>query len=324
MLNIEAISQGSKRALARAITWVENDQPEAAQLMKALHGQTGRAFSVGITGPPGAGKSSLVNWMVKLWRRQGLRVAVIAVDPTSPFTGGAILGDRIRMADLTMDDGVFIRSMGSRGRLGGIAAQTFAVGKLMDAAGYDIVVIETVGVGQSEVEIVEWADATVLVMVPGLGDDIQAIKAGILEIGDVIAVNKADRDGSDKLVAELEMMLSLAGPRDWRPPIVKTEGTTGAGVEQLVAAIADFRGYFQASRLGEERRRGRIRREIVSMVGQRIDRLLEQTVAGLSGWERLVDGCLAGTDDPLSVAERLLVEMGIGRKIRQPDTIDRP
>ena len=235
---IKELLEGSRLALARSITAVENEYDNAIDIMKAIYPRTGNARILGITGAPGAGKSTLTDKVVKHYLEQGKRIGIVAVDPTSPFSGGAILGDRIRMNDLTLNENVFIRSMGTRGSLGGLSKKTADVVKLMDAFGMDLVIIETVGVGQSEVDIVKNADTTLVVLVPGLGDDIQAIKAGILEIGDVFAINKADRDGCDKLNVEIEMMLDLDSRElDWRPPIKRTIASKDVGVDELVEAL---------------------------------------------------------------------------------------
>ncbi|MDU5647286.1 MAG: methylmalonyl Co-A mutase-associated GTPase MeaB, partial [Veillonella sp.] len=217
---VKGLFEGSRLALARSITAVENEYENAIDIMKAIYPKTGNARILGITGAPGAGKSTLTDKVVKHYLDQGKKIGIVAIDPTSPFSGGAILGDRIRMNDLTLNENVFIRSMGTRGSLGGLSKKTADVVKLMDAFGMDLIIIETVGVGQSEVDIVKNADTTLVVLVPGLGDDIQAIKAGILEIGDVFAINKADRDGCDRLNVEIEMMLDLDSREvKWRPPI---------------------------------------------------------------------------------------------------------
>ena len=220
---VKGLFEGSRLALARSITAVENEYENAIDIMKAIYPKTGNARILGITGAPGAGKSTLTDKVVKHYLDQGKKIGIVAIDPTSPFSGGAILGDRIRMNDLTLNENVFIRSMGTRGSLGGLSKKTADVVKLMDAFGMDLIIIETVGVGQSEVDIVKNADTTLVVLVPGLGDDIQAIKAGILEIGDVFAINKADRDGCDRLNVEIEMMLDLDSREvKWRPPIKRT------------------------------------------------------------------------------------------------------
>src|SRR5213076_1797539 len=233
---IDRITAGDTTAVARAISKVEGGASDSSDLMKQIFPRTGRALIVGITGAPGAGKSSLVDKLAALYRRRGERVGIIAVDPSSPFSGGAILGDRIRMQTLSLDKGVFIRSMATRGNLGGLSRATVDAVAILDAAGFDKVIVETVGVGQDEVEIVKTADVSVVVLVPGMGDDIQAIKAGIMEIGDVFVINKADREGVNSTEKELEALLSLATRNDgWDPPIVKTVATEGKGIEQMAS-----------------------------------------------------------------------------------------
>src|SRR5918992_2526878 len=243
---IDRILAGDPRAVARAISKVEDGAADAAALMRALFAHTGRGLVVGITGAPGAGKSSLVDKLAGLYRQRGERVGIVAVDPSSPFSGGAILGDRIRMQTLGLDEGVFIRSMATRGNLGGLARATVDAVAILDAAGYSKIIVETVGVGQDEVEIVKAADVSVVVLVPGMGDDIQAIKAGIMEIGDVFVINKADRDGVLRTEKELEAMLSLATrPDGWEPPIVKTVATENKRVEELAASVESYREFQQ-------------------------------------------------------------------------------
>src|SRR5213082_722302 len=238
---IDRITAGDTTAVARAISKVEGGASDSSDLMKQIFPRTGRALIVGITGSPGAGKSTLVDRLAALYRQRGERVGIVAVDPSSPFSGGAILGDRIRMQTLGLDPGVFIRSMAARGNLGGLARATVDAVAILDAAGFQKIIVETVGVGQDEVEIVKTADVSVVVLVPGMGDDIQAIKAGIMEIGDVFVINKADRDGVLRTQRELDALLSLAHRRDgWSPPIVKTVATESKGIDDLAAAIASY------------------------------------------------------------------------------------
>jgi LAO/AO transport system kinase len=244
----ERVIAGDPRAIARAISLIEDDSAAGADLVRELYPRTGRAYLIGVTGPPGAGKSTLVDRMTGELRKAGQTIGIVAVDPTSPFSGGAILGDRVRMAAHFGDEGVFIRSMATRGHLGGLARATSDVALVLDAAGKDVVIIETVGVGQDEVDIVRTADVSIVVLVPGTGDEVQALKAGIMEIADVFVVNKADRDGADRLAQSVAAMLSLQAfqPDDWRPPILKTEATTGAGVPEVIAAVDRFRAHSEA------------------------------------------------------------------------------
>src|SRR4051812_36549399 len=255
MGGIEKILSGETRAVARAISKVEDGIGDAAEMMKAVFAHTGRAMVVGITGSPGAGKSSLVDKLAGLYRRRNERVGIVAVDPSSPFSGGAILGDRIRMQTLGLDKDVFIRSMATRGNLGGLARATVDAVAILDAAGYARIIVETVGVGQDEVEVVKAADVSVVVLVPGMGDDIQAIKAGIMEIGDVFVINKADREGVMRTEKELQALLSLADRGDdWQPPIVRTIATESHGIAELAAAIDSYREFHLRTSAGEGRR----------------------------------------------------------------------
>jgi LAO/AO transport system kinase len=304
---IDRILAGDPRAVARAISKVEDGADGAAALMKAVFPHTGRGLVVGVTGSPGAGKSSLVDKLAGLYRARGERVGIVAVDPSSPFSGGAILGDRIRMQALGLDPGVFIRSMATRGNLGGLARATVDAVAILDAAGFEKVVVETVGVGQDEVEIVKTADVSVVVLVPGMGDDIQAIKAGIMEIGDVFVINKADRDGVLRTEKELEALLSLAErPDGWSPPIVKTVATENKGIEELAAAVESYRE-FQRSSPGAHGRRGAVARwRILELLRER---LLARALEPDGARERLESLALEVADkrrDPYSAVEELL------------------
>ncbi|HEV2706078.1 MAG TPA: methylmalonyl Co-A mutase-associated GTPase MeaB [Pyrinomonadaceae bacterium] len=269
--SIEKILSGDPRAVARAISKVEDGAVDAYELMKAVFPKTGSGLVVGITGSPGAGKSSLVDRLAALYRARGERVGIVAVDPSSPFSGGAILGDRIRMQALGLDPGVFIRSMATRGQLGGLARATVEAVAILDAAGYQKIVAETVGVGQDEVEIVKTADVSVVVLVPGMGDDIQAIKAGIMEIGDVFVINKADRDGVLRTEKELEALLSLAHRADmWQPPIVKTVATENKGLEELAEAIESYREFQKGAESSRARRSAIARWRILELLRERL------------------------------------------------------
>ena len=296
---------GMARPIGRAISEVERDSGTVPDILRRLFPRTGRARIIGITGPPGAGKSTLVQRLAQAYRKQGRRVGIVAVDPSSPFTGGAILGDRIRMAEIYTDPGVFIRSMATRGALGGLARSTSDAVDVLDAAGFDVVVIETVGVGQDEVDIVRAADTVAVVLVPGLGDDIQAIKAGILEIADVFVVNKADREGSDRVVAELSMMLDFAGHPAWRPPIVKTSATTAAGVPEAVQALEAHGAFLKESGEGPKRRAVRARSRLLALVEGRFRRAVEARAPEPNGLEEAVRAVVARQEDPYSAAGRL-------------------
>jgi len=263
----DRVLAGDPRAIARAISLIENEDPLAAEVVRTIFPNTGRAYLVGVTGPPGAGKSTLVDRLTTEIRAQGDSVGIIAVDPTSPFTGGAILGDRLRMQTHASDAGVFIRSMATRGHLGGLAPSTTDAALVLDAAGKTIVIIETVGVGQDEVDIVRIADISVVILVPGAGDDVQALKAGIMEIADIFVINKADREGADRMVTAVESNLALQSFSEgtWRPPIVKTSATTGQGVADLWAAVEGFRRHSEGQREGRVRARSEFRlRELLT------------------------------------------------------------
>jgi len=296
---------GDKRSIARLVSVVENDEPGAAEAMRALYPETGRAQIVGLTGPPGGGKSTLVNRLAGTYRERASRVAIVAVDPSSPFTGGAILGDRIRMRERFLDEGIFIRSMASRGHAGGLARATARVVNVLDALGTDVVIVETVGVGQEEVDVIRVVDTVCLVTVPGLGDDIQAIKAGVLEIADVLVVNKADRPGADETARDLAQMLSLAKDRPWKTPIVRTSAQSGDGLPQLVDAIDKHRAWSRGSGEYLERRRAAARSEVEALLQEALLREL----AGRVGESRL-DSAVARVAerslDPYAAVEELL------------------
>ena len=304
---VEGVLSGSRLALSRGITYVENEYDEAVDIMRKLYPHTGNAYVIGITGPPGAGKSTLTDKLAKEYRKQGKLVGIIAVDPTSPYTGGAILGDRIRMMDLSMDEGVFIRSMATRGSLGGLSQKTADVVKLMDAYGMDVIIIETVGVGQSEVDIVKTADTTMVVLVPGLGDDIQAIKAGILEIGDLFTINKADREGVDKLNIEIEMMLEL-NPKGvaWRPTINRTMAEKSEGVAAVVQSIEDHAAYMRESGEINTRRAERLKSELFAMLNDQINRYIAKKVMGSEGFEATMTKMQNREIDPYTVVNQIV------------------
>jgi LAO/AO transport system kinase len=302
---------GDRRALARAMTLVEDGTPAGRRVLQSLYGRTGRAWRVGVTGFPGAGKSSLVDQLAAVYRQEGRRVGVAAVDPSSAFSGGAILGDRIRMMRHALDEGVFIRSLATRGQFGGLSKATHDVVDLLDAAGYDRTLIETVGVGQDEIDIVRTADTVLVVLVPGLGDDIQAIKAGVLEIADIFVINKADHEGADRLERELTAMIALA-PDGEATPIVRTVATQGVGIGLLAAAIADGRARAEAS--GALRRRRRLHAES-RFLGLLRDRLVEGALARLGGagaYVQLVDGVADRRLDPYAAVERMLAGLDPG------------
>jgi LAO/AO transport system kinase len=304
---IDGIAAGNTRAVARAISKVEDVSSEASQLMKSVFPMTGRGLVIGITGAPGAGKSSLVDKLALHYRRQGERVGIVAVDPSSPFSGGAILGDRIRMQTLGLDEGVFIRSMATRGNLGGLARSTVDAVSILDAAGYGKIIIETVGVGQDEVEVVKAADVCIVVLVPGMGDDIQAIKAGIMEIGDIFVINKADREGVNTTEKELEALLSLASRADqWEPPIVKTVATESKGVQELAAAVENYRQSHLKTEVGNPRQQAIARWRILELLRER---LLTQTLASSGAsekLERLASEVASRQRDPYSAVDELL------------------
>jgi LAO/AO transport system kinase len=308
-----AVVAGDPRAVARAVTLVEDESADGAAVISALFHRTGRAYLVGITGQPGTGKSTLVDRLIARFRRRGLAVGVLAVDPTSPFSGGAVLGDRLRMQAHAGDAGVFIRSMATRGQLGGLARATGDAALVLEAAGKDIIVIETVGVGQDEVDIARTADVTVVVLVPGTGDDIQALKAGIMEIADIFVVNKADREGSDRVVSAVEASLSLHTYRsgEWRPPILKTVATTGQGVEDLDEAISRFRAHGEAGVPRPRRQRARIERRLRELIAQLCLEHVERHMLEAGEWEATLERIAARETDHYAAAYALLARAGL-------------
>ncbi len=302
---VDEIRSGSPRALARAITSVENRVPQSAELLKALFPHTGRARVIGLTGAPGAGKSTLVDQLAREYRKQGKSVGIIAVDPTSPYTGGAILGDRIRMGSHYADPGIYIRSMATRGSLGGLARTTADVVSIMDASGRDVILIETVGVGQDEVDIVRLAEVTVVILVPGMGDDVQTIKAGIMEIADVFVINKSDRDGAERVEREIRSMQSLSTRHDtWVPPIVKTVASDGQGIPELAETIAKYQDFLGKSEVGRQKRVQNWRDRLVEMLR---DTMLERVLREQDGrMEQFAEDIAEHKRDPYTLVEEII------------------
>ena len=302
----ERVLAGDARATARAISLIEDDGPAAADLIRRVFAHTGRAYLIGVTGAPGAGKSTLVDKMTSAIRQTGQTVGIVAVDPTSPFSGGAILGDRVRMQAHAGDHGVFIRSMATRGHLGGLAHATGEAALLLDASGRDVVLIETVGVGQDEVDIVRTADISLVTIVPGAGDDVQALKAGIMEIADIFVVNKADREGADRTVASIETMLSLQSydAQAWRPPIIKTEAISGKGIAELLAAVDRFKAHTQAER--GSRRRARAEWRVRELLGHRFLAHVEQQVLAPGELAEILERIASRQLDPYTAVDDIL------------------
>jgi LAO/AO transport system kinase len=307
------IISGDIRSIARGITVIENDDAGSALLLKELYRHTGKAYLVGITGPPGGGKSTLVDKLIKLYRGQKKKVGVLAVDPSSPFSGGAILGDRVRMQQHATDTGVFIRSMGSRGHLGGLALATSDAAKILDAAGYDIVIFETVGIGQSEVEVAGRVDTTVLVTVPGLGDDVQVLKAGTMEIADIFAVNKADREGVERCVIELEQLLSVKemDQNTFLPPILQLVAKENKGVKELAAAIEKHQEYLMNEGRLAQKRKARLKSEVHNIIINRLDKWARARLTEELEAKENLEGLYEKKTDPYTAAAGILKELGL-------------
>jgi len=310
---VEQLLAGDPRALSRVISLIENHASGSQALLSALFPHSGKARIVGLTGSPGAGKSTLVDQLARVYREQKKTVGIVAVDPTSPYTGGAILGDRIRMTSHHSDPGIFIRSMATRGFLGGLARATADVASVMDASGRDLVLIETVGVGQDEVDIVRLADVTVVILVPGMGDDVQSIKAGIMEIADIFVINKSDRDGADRVEKEIRAMQSLAiRGDDWNPPIVQTVATTGKGIPELAAAIADYEKHLTGRGLLHQKRTNNWRERLVEMLRASLfDRVLKDQLTG-DKLDQLAAAVAAHERDPYEAVEAIVAQSAKG------------
>ncbi|MCA1682810.1 MAG: methylmalonyl Co-A mutase-associated GTPase MeaB [Actinobacteria bacterium] len=304
----QRLLDGDRRALARAITLVENDHPEGWDLVREVYPRTGRAAIVGFTGAPGVGKSTLLNALTTLERARERTIAVLSIDPSSPFTKGALLGDRIRLTDHFLDPGVFIRSMANRGALGGLSEAALQAALLMDASGRDLVLLETVGVGQAEIDVIDHADTVVLVLMPGSGDSVQALKAGVMEIPDIIVVNKADHPLTDTMVREIKGVLALGPHEGWEVPIIRTEAVRGTGVEELVDAMAEHRVFIEAEGTLSQRRRRNLMNEVLAIATSRMRRELEETLHEDEHVQELLDRVVARELDPASAATAILEE----------------
>jgi len=305
---VKGVQKGDKLSIARTISIIENNRPEAQKIISLLYPKTGKAHILGVTGPPGAGKSTLIEKLVKELRNRGKTVGVVAVDPTSPFSGGAFLGDRVRMQDLSLDPGVYIRSMATRNHPGGLARATKDAARILDASGKDVVVVETVGAGQSEVDVVKVAHTILVVLAPGLGDDIQAIKAGQMEIGDIFVVNKADRENANKAMSDIEAMLEMATEKkDWRPLVVKTSALTGEGIAELLERIEEHRKYLKTG-MTDERKKEHIENELVEALTQKIMESVMNELRQKKEWSKLTQKILSREIDPYSAADKVIAK----------------
>jgi LAO/AO transport system kinase len=302
----QRLLDGDRRALARAITLVENDDPEGWELVREVYPRTGRASIIGFTGAPGVGKSTLLNVITRIERERERSIAVLSIDPSSPFSKGALLGDRIRLTDHFLDPGVFIRSMANRGALGGLSEAALQAALLMDASGRDVVLLETVGVGQAEIDVIDHADTVVLVLMPGSGDSIQALKAGIMEIPDIIVVNKADHPLTDTMVREIKGVLALGPHEGWQVPIIRTEASRGTGVEELVDMLGEHRAFIEAEGTLSARRRRNLMNEVLAIATARMRRELEETLHQDDHVQELLDRVVARELDPASAATAIL------------------